>query len=103
MSKVLEKIINIQFYDYFESNHLFYKSQYGFRKQHSTEFASLDLVDTIQQLDLKLDPFALFLDMSKAVHTLYHEILLHKLSRSLPSAESTRVWPKDRAWDHSCW
>ena len=59
MSKVLEKIINIQLYDYFQSNHLLYKSQYRFRKHHSTEFASLELVDTIQQqLDLKLDPFA---------------------------------------------
>ena len=36
-SKVFEKVAYIQLYDYFDKNNLFYRSQYGFRKIHSTE------------------------------------------------------------------
>ena len=48
---------------------------------HSTEHASLELIDRIQQqLDTKADPFAIFLDFSKAFDTIDHHILLHKWS-----------------------
>ena len=47
----------------------------------STENASLELIDRIQQqLDTKADPFAIFVDFSKAFDTIGHHILLHKLS-----------------------
>ena len=45
ISKVFEKFIYKQVDEYFNKNQLFLNSQYGFRKQHSTEFASLELVD----------------------------------------------------------
>ena len=32
MSKVFEKVVFHQVYDYFSSNNLFYENQYGFRK-----------------------------------------------------------------------
>ncbi len=61
-------------------NNLFHVSQYGFRSQHSTEFAALELVDRIgQELDKKKNPISIFLDLSKAFDTLDHRILLHKL------------------------
>ena len=44
-SKVIEKIIFNQLFDFFQCNNLFYNSQYGFRKNHSTEFAALELID----------------------------------------------------------
>ncbi|KAI0234605.1 hypothetical protein LSAT2_015072, partial [Lamellibrachia satsuma] len=34
-----------QLHDHFHSNQLYYSSQYGFRKQHSTERAALELTD----------------------------------------------------------
>ena len=55
-------------------------SQYGYRKEHSTESACIELVDKIShQLHAKETPVCIFLDLSKAFDTLNHEILLSKL------------------------
>ena len=47
ISKVFEKVVYTQIYDYFTENNLLYDSQYGFRKFHSTEFAALEMTDKI--------------------------------------------------------
>ena len=48
-SKVIEKIIFNQLSNFFQCNNLFYNSQYGFRKNHSTEFAALELIYIIKK------------------------------------------------------
>ena len=54
LSKLFEKVVHIQLYDYFKTNNLFFDSQYGFRGDHSTELAALELVDRIHiDLDKK--------------------------------------------------
>ena len=80
ISKVFEKVAHIQLYNYFKKNKLFYKGQYGFRDEHSTELAALELVDRLHSdMDNKEIPIAIYMDLSKAFDTLDHTILLHKL------------------------
>ena len=81
ISKVFEKVIYHQLFNYLTSNNLLYPSQYGFRANHSTEQASIELIDRILNLMENNDvPFSIFIDLSKAFDTLNHEILLRKLS-----------------------
>ena len=77
ISKVIEKIIYNQLSLYFESNKLFSDSQYGFRPNHSTEQATLELTDKIISAMYNNDvPIGIFLDISKAFDTIDHAILL---------------------------
>lgn len=69
-----------QIHNYFHSNKLYYGSQYGFRKKHSTELAAIEVIDrVIQKMDNNEIPINVYLDLSKAFDTLDHNILLYKL------------------------
>ena len=80
ISKIIENTIFIQLYEYFNTNDLLYKIQYGFRPKHSAELAALEIVDKIiYQMDNSETPISVFLDLSKAFDLLDHNILLYKL------------------------
>ena len=79
MSKVFEKTIYTQLFQYLTVNSLLHDNQYGFRAKYSTELALIELVDRIySQLDEKI-PIAIFMDLSKAFDTIDHEILISKM------------------------
>ncbi len=46
LSKIFEKVIFKQLYQFFQEKQLLYNAQYGFRADHSREFASLELIDS---------------------------------------------------------
>ena len=69
-----------QLYNYFNTNKLFSKSQYGFRENHSTQYAALELINRIiSSMDTGEIPFNIYIDLSKAFDTLDHSILVKKL------------------------
>ena len=77
ISKVFETVICDQLNEYFTSNNLFSPQQYGFRNNSSTELAALELIDRLlTQLNSQMIPKNFYIDLSKAIDSLNHEILL---------------------------
>ena len=64
ISKLFEKIVFNQLFEYFTRNNLFHNNQYGFRQEHSTEHAALELADRVLfDLDNKNASVAIFMDL----------------------------------------
>ncbi len=81
LSKIFEKVIFKQLYQFVQEKQLLYNAQYGFRTEHSTEFATLELIDrVIVEMDKNNTPLNIFLHLSKAFDTLDDKILLKKLN-----------------------
>lgn len=80
MSKVLERLIYHQVYDYVLTNNILPKFQSGFRKNHSTTTTLLDLTDSIiKALDNDLAVIMVSLDFTKAFDTVNQDLLILKL------------------------
>ena len=80
ISKIFEKVIHDQLYDYFDKYNLLAEQQYGFRKQHFTEYAAVKLIDHVsKKIENGKTPTDVYIDLSKAFDTLTFDILLFKL------------------------
>src|SRR6218665_220383 len=79
-SKILERAMHNRLADFLEQNNVLYNKQFGFRKNHSTTFAIVEVVDKISEaMDRRQMTVGVFLDLSKAFDTIRHEILWAKL------------------------
>ena len=67
-------------YSFLEKNKLLNQNQFGFRKNHSTSHALINLTETIKrQLDGKNLVAGVFIDLEKAFDTVNHSIVCNKL------------------------
>ena len=84
-SKIFEKIIFKNLYSYLNTNNLLTTNQSGFRPGDSTTNQLLYLVNEIHQAfenPKSLEVRAVFLDISKAFHKVWHDGLIFKLKQN---------------------
>ena len=75
LSKIFERVLFNQQYEYFERNNILTQRQYRFRKNHNTKFAAMKLSDRVTKiLELGKIPFNLYIDLSKAFDVLNYDI-----------------------------
>ena len=80
ISKIMERILYDQLYNYLTKFGILSDCQFGFRKFHSTTTALLDCTnDWYVNLDRKLFNLVVLIDLKKAFDPVDHQILLRKL------------------------
>ena len=78
--KIMEKIMHKRLYNVLEDNNILYNKQFGFRKNNSTMDALIKITETIKEsIDKGKYGCGIFIDLTKAVDIVNHDILLLKM------------------------
>ena len=79
-SKILERVVHNQLYEYLENNKFLSSQQFGFRRNGSTTSAVVYFTDIVRKsMDRGQLTGALFIDLRKAFDTVDHSTLISKL------------------------
>ena len=80
LSKVLEKLIKERIVKFLHKHKIIFEHQYGFRENHSTTHALIDILTACyDNIENKQYTILMMMDLKKAFDTVNHEKLLHKL------------------------
>ena len=93
ISKLIERLVYSQLFNFLEQHKLLPKFQFGFRKYHSTETAVLKVIsDIAMAADAGEVTLLGLLDMSAAFDTVDHSILVNRLETSFGFSGSVLSW-----------
>ena len=101
VSKLLERAVHHQLYQYLREHNILSPFRCSFRKCHSTKFAALSLADTTRRnMDQGMLTGAVFIDFRKAFDSVNHDLLLQKLSY-MGVLDKELTWFKDYLHDRT--
>ena len=80
-SNIMERLMYNRLERFPNQSHIISEVQYGFRKKYSTYIALINIIDKISSgTDSNSFNIGIFIDLSKAFDTIYHNILFQKLN-----------------------